>query len=1703
MFAARQGSKYEVVSSAPSVNLTKMSVPVGPVPYPVSIKLTPSDAVVPYVFFNGKKVYVKRSTTTEVKGDEKGGDGGVVSGTVGGEAVAIVFAPKIKVDGSNLVRVGDLYNMQSGNTKGKLTTTEGGDGGSIGADGSVESSPPADASGSQGASAWDQALNALKDPMGAYAKLQDMKSKYDTVAGMINGDIPFSAAGLAGAVGGLTGNQSLMQASSMLSKAETAKKMLDGDIPFSPAFAMGLAGSATGNPGLMQAAQTVGQAEGYYNKVDHAYDSGGGRTPSFNPSSGKGHVHSGSSPKQGATPSFNPTPKPTATSLTNMIKSDTVKSFGKTLLGAMSSSEKPTASMAMSGLGSLMGSPVLLATAQSIYHYSFPPLLGALSIDLNITYVSDTFYEGLFGTNRRHSYEKQFYELKGNNYRLDLADGRWFRFIKQEDGTFKDVGSLGIKVKQIDEESFELYYLKTATKEYYHKKYLRVVEDSNGNSIEFSYKKTNNPKIELLEKIENSSKSSWKFVYNEDNLVKELKDHASRVWTFNYSSEKNLKYISLNKEIEESYGYEYIERENLPKQYLLSQVSDALERQQLHFTYNQRGEVTGYSQKEQSYRYIWHSLEQVEKQNGSENSIIYGLDESKRVTAITYPDGSYVQEDWDNEKQVATIRTRGGSELIKSYDEQGRLLSVVEDEELVEKFTYEKENPKPISHIKNEKTTEYKYDKAFNLIELILANKVSYSYSYTKEGLRSSSVDALGYETLYEYSPEATLIKEIDAQKNETKVLYDKLGRVVLVTLADQTKHQYGYNLANQITLYKNPLDEKIEFSYSKTGKLLSLRDPAKRKTEFKYDEYDRVIVKTTPFLEIEEMEQEHYSYNPDSTLSTITRVDGSKLYLNYDLNQNITTIIAQSKSGEVEELKYGYDELSNLTKAIAKQSSVVLDYDENAQLSKEEQNGIELHTLYDEKSRELNQLNFLDQTLSYAYDDVANVKSIEINQSSKIEFKYDNNGLLTKRAYPNKTKECYEYDELKSISEIKSSKTKISYGHNEVGDIRYKLNHEDEDATSYRYNGRNELIQAGREEFNYNRAGNRVKEGWEYNYKNQLTQTPKYIYDYDERGNLKSKIDKRDEKQTLYTFNLFNQLLSVKKQNKNQESIEEFHYRYDALNRRVKKTTLKGTTQTTHHYLYNGHNIVAILDNNKKTLATIVHDKTIDTPLSITTYQNPLRELTEVEESYYHELPKAEKEFIDQKRKSRTYYYNRDHQGSIHNLTNEAGKIVESFRYDESYGTITKQTKTEETLNPYCYTGREFESDELYYYRARYYDPTIGRFISSDPIEFLAGDFNFYRYVGNEPVGWVDPMGLAGTIRPPVPLRNRNIIRNPNGRQVRTPRGWTTTPPSEERMEIYNRQRIEAQIRIQNEVSSGNTGYAEVTNARPYTVRPSNPLDSEPNPVFYPRNTTPRNTTPATATINPTSNNVEIMRNSEGEIIYSRDAGGTQPVSGGAVNISNSNTNSGIIPLSGRGNSGSVRIGGRRASRPGDPPGTYRDVDGHLRNEDNSFAEHLELGESVTGPGGGQGVVRGYTESGEPIIRRSSGGTYFNNPTTGRQENTTIPRISNTNEDSDLPYANHRPSYRQGVVESVWRNNQTNDEVISPEGEVLTWNRDLPRNGQWDMGHRPGYEYHRSHGRYMRGEMTREEFLNEYNTVDNYRPESINYNRSHQGEIP
>lgn len=70
--------------------------------------------------------------------------------------------------------------------------------------------------------------------------------------------------------------------------------------------------------------------------------------------------------------------------------------------------------------------------------------------------------------------------------------------------------------------------------------------------------------------------------------------------------------------------------------------------------------------------------------------------------------------------------------------------------------------------------------------------------------------------------------------------------------------------------------------------------------------------------------------------------------------------------------------------------------------------------------------------------------------------------------------------------------------------------------------------------------------------------------------------------------------------------------------------------------------------------------------------------------------------------------------------------------------------------VNPFQFTGRESDTETgLYYYRARYYDQSNGRFLSEDPLEF-GGGIDFYDYVSNNPVNLRDPFGLCTKRCPP-----------------------------------------------------------------------------------------------------------------------------------------------------------------------------------------------------------------------------------------------------------------------------------------------------------------------------------------------------------------
>ena len=200
--------------------------------------------------------------------------------------------------------------------------------------------------------------------------------------------------------------------------------------------------------------------------------------------------------------------------------------------------------------------------------------------------------------------------------------------------------------------------------------------------------------------------------------------------------------------------------------------------------------------------------------------------------------------------------------------------------------------------------------------------------------------------------------------------------------------------------------------------------------------------------------------------------------------------------------------------------------------------------------------------------------------------------------------------------------------------------------------------------------------------------------------------------------------------------------FRYDPFGRRIQKSGPPGTT----NYLYDGRNansnIIEEVDNSGNVLARYTHGIMFDEPLA---------------------------EF----RGSATSYYQQDGLGSVSSLSNSAGTTANTYVYD-SFGQLTTSTGT--VINPFHYTGREYDSETgLYGYRLRYYDSNMGRFVSQDPIR-MRGGINFYAYVKNRPVIAKDPAGLAMYIcTRPLSGFLGTMVPNGNHEFLLDTRNWNT----------------------------------------------------------------------------------------------------------------------------------------------------------------------------------------------------------------------------------------------------------------------------------------------------------------------------------------
>ena len=165
--------------------------------------------------------------------------------------------------------------------------------------------------------------------------------------------------------------------------------------------------------------------------------------------------------------------------------------------------------------------------------------------------------------------------------------------------------------------------------------------------------------------------------------------------------------------------------------------------------------------------------------------------------------------------------------------------------------------------------------------------------------------------------------------------------------------------------------------------------------------------------------------------------------------------------------------------------------------------------------------------------------------------------------------------------------------------------------------------------------------------------------------------------------------------------------YRYDPFGRRIQKSSPTWTGS----FVYDGHNLIETVNSSGAIVARYTQTRVMDEPLA--------------------ELRSG----------GSSSYYEADDLGSITSLSSSAGALANTYTYD-SFGNLTNFTGA--LSNPFQYTAREFDQESgLDYYRARYYDPTTGRFLSEDPLRFKT-NVNFYPYALNNPTRFNDPSGLS-----------------------------------------------------------------------------------------------------------------------------------------------------------------------------------------------------------------------------------------------------------------------------------------------------------------------------------------------------------------------
>jgi len=650
----------------------------------------------------------------------------------------------------------------------------------------------------------------------------------------------------------------------------------------------------------------------------------------------------------------------------------------------------------------------------------------------------------------------------------------------------------------------------------------------------------------------------------------------------------------------------------------------------------------------------------------------------------------------------------------------------------------------------NGHTTTYVYDLANRLIQSIDATGATNSMGFCADlgATPCQSVDPNGLVTTRSYDQDGRPTSVTDGAGDTTLTVFTPGGKVSTSTDPVGNLTSYGYDADGRSSGVSPPGNiGAVFYSYDARGNRSQIEDVRGQITAFVYDTNNRLLTETNPLGATTT-----YSYNPDGTRATKLDANGHTTTYGYDDNKRLTNVTfadttgyqfaydtrghrtleqdpAESRTLSYDSLgrlstafdtqlnktlTYGYDANGNRTSLTYDGLTTAYTYDPDNRLTQfVDPDGESTYLTYDPGSRRTALVQGNGVTTAYTYDQANRTTAITptapISASAgtslpSFAYTYDQDGNPLSKAFNNNTQERYLYDAADRLTNItRADNSYASYYLDAVGN---RITYQDNSGTAASLDSQGYTSSA-------------------FNQITQLTDSAGGIptlsaYAYDNNGNRLSLASTNQATNvtatTSYTWNDDDRLASVALPNGQTDS-----FKYDANGIRVGKTDSTGSVR----YL--------IDPLTKAILAT--YDA--GTFLRLFNYnQNPQK----LDEVFSYKTAQGDK-----------YYPHTDMLGSVYALSDSTGTSQASWTYDV-YGT---RTQTSGTLSyAFGFTGREHEVDTgLIYSRQRYYDPSVGSWLSPDrfyrPNQFGrlrptggSDGTNKYLYALDNPARWTDPSG-------------------------------------------------------------------------------------------------------------------------------------------------------------------------------------------------------------------------------------------------------------------------------------------------------------------------------------------------------------------------